>query len=120
VDNFINNVTDSERFRILACNIDATKEPALADKYKCSLVIEVSGVKIGIIGYTTEETPDISDTGKLIFNEIVEIVKKESNRLRTAEKCQIVIGLGHYGYNEDKLMADQVDLDVIIGGHSLA
>lgn len=73
--------------------------------------------KIGIIGYTTEETPEISDTGNLIFNDVVETVKEESAKLRS-EKADILIGVGHYGLSEDKRMASQVDLDVIIGGHS--
>ena len=42
-------------------------------------------VKVGIIGYTTEETPDISDTGTLVFNDVVETVRTESERLRTKE-----------------------------------
>ena len=32
-------------------------------------------MKVGIIGYTTEETPDISDTGTLVFNDVVETVR---------------------------------------------
>ena len=42
-------------------------------------------VKVGIIGYTTEETPDISDTGTLVFNDVVETVRTESERLRKKE-----------------------------------
>lgn len=118
VDHFINNVTEEEQFSILACNIDATGEPRMDGKYQCSYVIEVGGVNIGIIGYTTEETPSISDTGNLIFTDVVKAIQQEVQYLRNTKECQIVIGLGHYGYNEDKKMAEQVDLDVIIGGHS--
>ena len=42
-------------------------------------------MKVGIIGYTTEETPDISDTGTLVFNDVVETVRTESDRLRKKE-----------------------------------
>ena len=42
-------------------------------------------MKVGIIGYTTEETPDISDTGTLVFNDVVETVRTESERLRKKE-----------------------------------
>jgi len=48
---------------------------------------------------------------------VVETVKEESARLRN-ENADILIGVGHYGLSEDKAMASQVDLDVIIGGHS--
>ena len=69
-------------------------------KFGCSKIFELDGVKIGVIGYTTEETPDISDTGALIFNEVVNVVKNEADRLRKDEKCQILIGVGHYGYKQ--------------------
>lgn len=69
-------------------------------KFGCSKIFEIDGVRIGVIGYTTEETPDISDTGALIFNEVVRVVKTEADRLRKDEKCQILIGVGHYGYKQ--------------------
>lgn len=49
---FLNNVT----FPILSANIDVSKEPELEGKFKKSIVVEREGQKIGIIGYTTEET----------------------------------------------------------------
>ena len=39
-------------------------------------------------------------------------------KLIMKEGCHIVIGVGHYGYEMDLLMVPQVDLDVVIGGHS--
>ena len=50
---------------------------------------QANEVKVGIIGYTTEETPDISDTGSLIFNDVVETVRAESERLRNKEGVRI-------------------------------
>ena len=51
-------------------------------------------MKVGIIGYTTEETPDISDTGTLVFNDVVETVRTESERLRTKEGSSKTKGQG--------------------------
>ena len=50
---------------------------------------QANEVKVGIIGYTTEETPDISDTGSLIFNDVVETIRAESDRLRNKEWVRI-------------------------------
>merc|ERR1719431_709470 len=67
--------------------------------------------------YVCTDTVEISDTGNLILTNVVEAVQKETKNLRD-QGCHIVIGVGHYGYQEDKDMAELVDLDVIIGGHS--
>ena len=85
-------------------------EPVLIGKFACSHVVEIDGVKIGLIGYTTEDTPNVSDSGKLIFNDVVSTVQTEAQRLRADENCHIVIGIGHYGYQNDRDMAELVDL----------
>ena len=51
-------------------------------------------MKVGIIGYTTEETPDISDTGTLVFNDVIETVRTESERLRKKEWSFKIKGQG--------------------------
>ena len=117
VNNFINNVTDNS-FPILGCNIDATQEEIIQNKFQCSTTVDFGQVKVGIIGFITQDTPKISKTGKLKFNDVTQVVKAESARLRSEEECDIVIGVGHYGYQNDIDMASQVDLDIIIGGHS--
>ena len=40
------------------------------------------------------------------------------SHLGCEEGCQFIIGLGHIGLEEDKILARQSDLDLIIGGHS--
>mgnify|MGYP000133711363 CR=1 FL=1 len=85
-------------------------------QYTCSHIVEIEGVRIGIVGYTTEDTPTISNTGKLIFQNVIPSINAEIRQLR--KECQIVIGVGHYGYQQDKDMVEYVDVDVIIGGHS--
>ena len=61
------------------------KKPEIEKFIGCSTVVSFGNVKVGIIGYTTEETPDISDTGTLVFNDVVETVRTESKRLRNKE-----------------------------------
>jgi len=51
---FIRNIT----IPVVACNLDLTNEPSLADEPNLmkSKVLTVNGRKIGIIGYLTPET----------------------------------------------------------------
>ena len=51
-----------------------------------SHVVELEGVKIGIIGYLTEETKNISNTEQLIFNNVVETIQNESKESFSEEE----------------------------------
>ena len=115
VNHFIHNISDS--VAILGANIDKSAEPTVNDVIKNTAVFEFDGVKVGVVGYITEDTKDISNPGKLEFTNVVDAVKRETENLRSAG-CHVVIGVGHYGFDHDQDMAELVDLDVIIGGHS--
>lgn len=49
---------------VVNANINATLEPELNQVLKKSVIKEVGDQKIGIIGYTTEETPALSSPGR--------------------------------------------------------
>jgi 5'-nucleotidase len=51
-------------FSVLSCNIDAGPEPTMQGLFNKTSIKEVGGRKIGIIGYTTVETPEISYPGR--------------------------------------------------------
>lgn len=70
-----------------------------------STVVERGGIKIGIIGAIGNCLSSISGefthNGKLSFavkNQLTELVKKESTRLRTEEDCDFIVYLIHDGY----------------------
>ena len=121
VKNFVGNITDNGgniAFPILGCNIKPGNEAAFKKVYQNSTIIIKDGVKIGIVGYITELTKLMgSKIGTIEFLDVVDSVKEESNRLRS-QGCQFIIGLGHIGLENDKELARQSDLDLIIGGHS--
>ncbi len=58
---FMRNVS----FPLVSANIDATAEPEVAALLAPSAVLTVGGEKIGVIGYTTKNTPILSYPGKL-------------------------------------------------------
>lgn len=110
---------DSVEFPVLMSNADVSAEPALADVLKKSIVIERGGEKIGLIGLTPEDTPDLASPGKNItFTNPVDAVQGEVDKL-TAEGVNKIIVLSHSGYAVDqKVAANTTGVDVIVGGHS--
>ncbi|XP_071955987.1 snake venom 5'-nucleotidase-like, partial [Antedon mediterranea] len=111
---FLENVT----FPILSSNINADDEVKFQQKISKSVILLVEGTKMGIIGYTLSTTPDFSKTGKLTFEDEVDAVQSEVNRL-LASNVTIIVAVGHSGIEVDLDIANRVTgLDVVIGGHT--
>jgi len=102
----------------LSCNLELENEPDLDQELRCSVVVEVGGQKIGIMGYLTPETKDLASTGGIVFVSEVEALRSEARRLKS-KGVDILIAVGHSGFNEDNEIAREVDeLDVVVGGHT--
>ncbi|XP_072122018.1 5'-nucleotidase [Mobula birostris] len=114
---FLKNVS----FPVLSANLKEDKDqvPSLRDYYKPSAVVNVSGEKIGVVGYTTKYTPTLSSPGPhLIFKDEIQAVQQEVNNL-IAKGINKIIALGHSGFETDKQIARKVKgVDVVVGGHS--
>ena len=84
-----------------------------------AIIHTVRGVKVGIIGVTTEDTANISDPGKEIeFQNGRRRVMEEVSKLQAMGVRHIIL-LSHLGLLQDKRIAQTVKgLDIIIGGHS--
>jgi len=81
--------------------------------------MEIEGRKVGILGFTTEESRYISSPGGDIrFKDIVSSVQNAIDCMES-HGVNIVIGLSHTGMGRDIEIAAAVDgLDVLIGGHT--
>ncbi|XP_024877450.1 protein 5NUC-like [Temnothorax curvispinosus] len=112
---FIQNAS----YPILTTNLDLSEQPDLAaTNLKNSTILEVSGKKIGVIGYLTPETKILSTTEKVIFKDEVESIREEVKKLKE-KGVDILIALGHSGFEVDKKIAREVeDIDLVIGGHT--
>jgi len=110
---------DAAEFPIIGGNFDVSRDPSLAGKIKGSFVIEVGGEKIGIIGATTEDTPEIASPGPNVeFTDVIQYVRGASEALDAAGVNKIIL-LSHIGYTVDQEVAAALPLvDVIVGGHS--
>ncbi|MBI1245556.1 MAG: hypothetical protein GC202_11170 [Alphaproteobacteria bacterium] len=104
---------------VLSANVDASAEPAIRGQYRDAVVLERGGVKIGIIGATTEDTPEISSPGQnLKFPRAEGVIAPIVARLK-ADGVNHIIMVSHLGLFRDKEVAAAVDgIDVVVGGHS--
>src|SRR5690606_9418966 len=86
---------------------------------KPSMVIEVGGEKIGIVGAVTNDTPEIASPGpNILIADDIRTITAEVEKLK-AEGINKIIALTHVGYPRDKeLIAKIPGVDVVVGGHS--
>lgn len=110
---------EEAKFPILAANLDLSKQPNLkATKLANSTVLVINGTKIGVIGYLTPETTIIAITENVIINDEIPAIREEAKKLKK-QGVDILIALGHSGFNIDKKIAKEVeDIDIVIGGHT--
>lgn len=109
---------EAAEFPIIGGNFDVSRDPSLAGRIKGSIVLDVGGEKIGVIGATTEDTPEIASTGDIEFHDVIQYVRGASEALDAAGVDKIIL-LSHIGYTVDLDVAAALPLvDVIVGGHS--
>lgn len=106
-------------FPIVSTNLDVSAEPALVGKLAPYTVVEREGQKVGILGVTTTELPDISSPGpNVVVQDPASSVQATVTAL-AGEGVDKVVVLSHLGYAEDLALAAAVSgVDVIVGGHS--
>ncbi len=90
------------------------------DFIKPYVIKELDGIKIAVIGITTEDTPIMThpkNVEGVKFLSPVETAKKYVDELRNS--VDLVILLTHIGYYNDMVLAEKVKgIDIIVGGHS--
>jgi 2',3'-cyclic-nucleotide 2'-phosphodiesterase (5'-nucleotidase family) len=102
------------KFPILGANVEGL------EGLRPYVIKEVRGVKIGIIGIVTEDTPVSTHPRNVVglkFEPPEETVKRYIKELK--EKADIIFVLSHIGHQADRILAERVKgIDVIVGGHS--
>lgn len=105
---------------VLAANLILTKVPELDTQknLKKSVILKISGRRIGIIGYLTPETKFVAIKNDVDFTDEIVAIQKEVSNLQN-EGVNIIIALGHSGYLKDQQIAKEVEgVNIVIGGHS--
>lgn len=122
-DNGVSGLTpfiESLTCPVLAANLALSKEPTLLSEPNLmnSVVIDINGTKVGVIGYLTPETKVLTIANNVEYIDEVISLQKEVYRLRN-NSVNILIALGHSGFARDLEIAKQVEgLDLVIGGHT--
>ncbi|CAL8273124.1 unnamed protein product [Merluccius merluccius] len=106
---------------MLSANIkaDSTLGPQINPYYHPFKVFTLGSEKVAVVGYTTAETPLLSQPGPhLQFQDEVAALRVQVDKL-TSMGVNKIIALGHAGFDVDKDIAKHVKgVDVVIGGHS--
>uniref|UniRef100_A0A182QYU4 Apyrase n=1 Tax=Anopheles farauti TaxID=69004 RepID=A0A182QYU4_9DIPT len=113
---FLNEVD----FPVLVTNLDLSKTPDMqtTKSLKRSATFTKAGVTIGVIGYLTPETKQLTPVNTVEFLDEIEAINKEATVLKE-QGVHILIALGHSGLERDKEIAAKCpDIDLVIGGHS--
>jgi len=110
---------DVIQFPVLSANVQASAAAKVGDRIKPSVVLEVGGQKIGIIGAVTTETPEIASPGpNITIEDDIKTITAEVEKLK-AQGVNKIIALTHVGYPRDKEMIARIPgVDVVVGGHT--
>ena len=110
---------EAAEFPILMSNADLSGEPLLKNDIQKSTVIEKSGEKIGLIGLTPVDTPELASPGpNITFTQPEDAVQAEVDKL-TEEGVDKIVVVSHSGYGVDQRVAENTTgVDVIVGGHT--
>ncbi|XP_072534748.1 5'-nucleotidase [Salminus brasiliensis] len=121
VDGLIKPFLEKVNCTVLSANIkpDSTLAPTISGHYSAYKIFNVNSEKVGVVGYTSKETPALSLPGPhLSFEDEVTALQREVHKLTTLGVNKI-IALGHSGFAVDKEIAKKVPgVDVVIGGHT--
>jgi 2',3'-cyclic-nucleotide 2'-phosphodiesterase (5'-nucleotidase family) len=102
----------------LAANL--FRDGRLVDGVQATALLEVDGVRVGLIGLTPTGWPGIYE-GMFGCTRPPqdEVVREHAPRLR-ASGAQVVVVLSHLGLEEDRELAEAVagEIDLIVGSHS--
>ncbi len=114
------NFVQGLNFPALSANIDFSEDPLLAGLVEPSVILEVGGEQIGIIGLTTPETEILAKpSDELVFHyNLVDITQQHVDML-TMQGVNKIILVTHIGYGADVEVAQSVSgVDVVVGGHT--
>lgn len=112
---YLNNA----KFPIVSANVNPNEKSGAHGRVKPSIVLEVGGQKIGIVGGVTNDTPDIASPGpNIAIEDDVKSITAAVEALK-AEGVNKIIAITHIGYPRERdVIAKIPGIDVVVGGHS--
>ncbi|MEP4291030.1 MAG: metallophosphoesterase, partial [Rhizobiaceae bacterium] len=113
-EEFIKRMNEG-KFMKLATNTrykDGSKLPGFED----SVIKQFGDVKIGFMGLTTEDTPDISSPGNITFASNIDTAKRVGGELRESG-ADMVVAIVHTAIRMDFDLLYKAGVDVVLSGH---
>ncbi len=110
---------DKVTFPVLSSNVLPGYKSRLGDRIKPSLVVDLGGQKIGIVGAVANDTPELSSVGDdTLIAQDVDTITTAVEELKK-QGVDKIIALTHVGYPRDLAVIARIpDVDVVVGGHS--
>ena len=116
----LTQLANQAAFDVLGANVLASETGEVMPGVAPHTIKVVNGVKVGIIGVTTQDTPELgakSNTEGVTFADTVDSIRKSLPDL-DEKGAEVLVLLSHCATGEDQKIAEAVpELDVIIGGH---
>jgi 2',3'-cyclic-nucleotide 2'-phosphodiesterase (5'-nucleotidase family) len=108
------------RFPVLAANL-ADESGAAIPGIGATKIVEVDGVKIGLVGLTADDSAEKSNPGTLRISSTVDALRRLAPELRR-QGADLVVAVVHANRREDLRLYLAHDADVILSGddHDLA
>ena len=91
---------DVIKFPVLSANVKASVTSKVKDRIKPSVVLDVGGQKIGIVGAVTTDTPEISSPDRTSLEDDVKAITAEVGSQSSG--VNKIIAPTHVGYPRDK------------------
>lgn len=90
---------------------------ASANKIQKSIILDVEGIKVGLVSYLTPDMGFMDSTGEIEYINEVIALQDEVKKLQE-QNVNIIVALGHADHEKDMQIAYEVEgLDLIIAGH---
>ncbi|HTV71155.1 MAG TPA: 5'-nucleotidase C-terminal domain-containing protein [Rhizobiaceae bacterium] len=110
---------DKAQFPVVAANVKPNAQSGASGKVKPSVVLEIGGQKIGIVGGVPNDTVDLASPGpNIAIEDDVASITAEVKAL-AAQGVDKIIAVTHIGYQREMDQIAKIPgVDVVVGGHS--
>lgn len=110
---------DKAQFPVVTANLVVDDQSKLGERIKKSIVLDVGGQKIGIVGAVTTETPELASPGPHVkITDDAAAISAEVDALKS-QGINKIIALTHVGYPRDvEKIAKIAGVSIVVGGHS--
>ncbi|MCJ7442963.1 MAG: bifunctional metallophosphatase/5'-nucleotidase [Methanotrichaceae archaeon] len=112
------NATKYAGFPIISTNLEI-QNPDLRAVIRPNMILNVTGINVGIFGLMTPELLKITNAGEGIsVNQSYEEIAKEQVKILQDHGANLIVALSHMGSKMDTELAKNVSgIDLIVGGH---